>query len=120
MINKRYTTKSSDNMVTFNPLLLIESSLPIKPPAHYQTYRKYHYKNFSILETMETDGAMVCHIVSIAAHGINSQPLHENEVGGLLFHLGFNPIVPCEYWETPHPWDPTFGDTHYYRQSIVA
>ena len=73
----------------------------------------YNYENTSIVVSVEKD----TRCVSMAAHGIGME-LPDSVKSEILKHFGFNMTQPIKESIISHPFDPTFGDTHYYIQDV--
>ena len=75
----------------------------------------YRYLNNSVLVTLDEENNT--RLISIASHGIGSELSYEDKCG-LVAYLGIDLDRDVEEYKVEHPFDPTYGDTHYFKQSI--
>ena len=76
---------------------------------------KYRYNNNSII--VSSDDKDNTHLVSIAAHGYGKELSYEDKCA-IVAYLGFDLDREIEEYKINHPADPSFGDTHYFRQAL--
>ena len=74
---------------------------------------EYTYGCTSIVSTIDNG----THTVSLASHGIGKELPYDIKCE-IVRYLGINLDLPVEEAKVQHPFNPSFGDTHYFTQRM--
>ena len=109
----------------FEPDLLIAKD-PSRSGSHFNTRDHncctcYSYKTCTVTESLERlfDGH-IYHILSVSTRDSQSGFPTEEEMHGLLSHLGFDASGLMEHWVTSSPGEYQHSDTSFYCQRMKA